>query len=183
MTSNGSAPSPLSILVAIRSTNSSTLGVCTEGGVPVSAPQPAVVPVQLDRGVGGLRAQHDDRPLRPVARVVEAEHLGRVFDQLPDPGRGRVLLLATLVVGDKEREQVVSDAQRGRLWGDTRLRVARFLAKFWLGFCVWRWRPGSRRLGRPARARPRRDGATGWGRGCGSSPRLRLCNRVPTAAQ
>ena len=34
----------------------------------------------------------------------------RVFDQLLEPGRGRVLLLAVLVVGDQEREQVVSDA-------------------------------------------------------------------------
>ena len=42
--------------------------------------------------------------------VVEAEHLGRVFDQLLEPGRGRVLLLAMLVVGDQEREQIVSDA-------------------------------------------------------------------------
>src|ERR671934_1092094 len=103
MTSNGSAPSWPSILAAIRSTNSSTIGMCTDGGVPVCRLRiRPVVPVQLDRGVGRLRAEHDHRPLGPVARVVEAEHLGRVLDQLLDPGCGRVLLLAVLVVGDEE---------------------------------------------------------------------------------
>src|SRR5690349_8141069 len=33
------------------------------GSRPVPAPQLAVVPVQLDRRVGRLRAQHDDRAL------------------------------------------------------------------------------------------------------------------------
>ena len=45
----------------------------------------------------------------------------RVLDQLLDPGRGRVLLLAVLVVGDQEREQVVPDAPVDGL--DARLRV------------------------------------------------------------
>ena len=40
---------------------------------------------------------------------LEAEHLGRVFDQLLEPRQGRVLLLAMLVVGDQEREHVASD--------------------------------------------------------------------------
>ena len=68
------------------------------------------MPVELDRGVGGLRAEHDHRSFRPVARVADAEHLARVLDQLPHPLGGRVLLLAVLVVGDQEREQIVSDA-------------------------------------------------------------------------
>ena len=65
----------------------------------------AVVPVQLDRRVGRLHAQHDGRPLGPVARVGEAEHLGRVFDQFLEPGQRRVFLLAMLVVGEQERKQ------------------------------------------------------------------------------
>ena len=66
----------------------------------MSAPQQAVLPVQLDRGVGGLHAQHDGCPLGPVARVFDAEHVGRVFDQLFEPGQDGVLLLAMLVVGE-----------------------------------------------------------------------------------
>ena len=60
------------------------------------------MPVQLDRGVGRLHAEHDRRVRSDQWRgVVEAEHLGRVLDQLLEPGRGRVLLLAVLVVGHR----------------------------------------------------------------------------------
>ena len=123
MTSNSSAPSPLSIFLAtpideVLDDRDVHRGRCA-GAVP--APQQAVVPVQLDRGVGRLHAQHDDGPLGPVARVVEAEHLGRVFDQLLEPGQGRVLLLAMLVVGDQEREHIASDPPDSRL--DARHRI------------------------------------------------------------
>ncbi len=68
------------------------------------------MPVQLDRGVGRLRAEHDHRPLRPMTRVVDAEHFGRVLHELLEPAGRRVLLLAVLVVGDEEGEEIVADA-------------------------------------------------------------------------
>ena len=122
MTSNGSAPSWPSIFAAIRSTNSSTIGMCTEGGVPVCRlrSRPSCQYSSIDVSVVCEQSMID-RPLGPVAGVVEAEHLARVLEQLLDPGRGRVLLLAVLVVGDQEREQVVADAPVDRL--DARLRV------------------------------------------------------------
>ena len=79
------------------------------------AVQQAVVPVQLDGGVGGLRAQHDDGPLGPVACVVESQDPARVLDQVLDKRSRRVLLLAVAVVGHQEREQVAADPPVDRL--------------------------------------------------------------------
>jgi hypothetical protein len=50
-------------------------GRCRDGCVPS-------FPVQIDRGVGGLHAEQDQLPLRPVARVELVEHPRRVFDLL-----------------------------------------------------------------------------------------------------
>ena len=123
MTSVSSAPSPavqlpchsIDELLDDRDMNR---GRCA-GALPAS--QQAVVPVQLDRGVGRLHAQRDKGPLGPVARVIEAEHLVGVFDQFLEPGLGRVLLFAMLVVGSEQREHVTADSPVGGL--DARHRV------------------------------------------------------------
>ncbi len=52
--------------------------------VPVAAPQPFLIPVQLDGGVGRLRAEHDDGPFGPAARIVEGKDAARMLNQVLD---------------------------------------------------------------------------------------------------
>ena len=85
------------------------------------AAEQAVVPVQLDRGVGRLGAERNEGPLRPVARVGGQDLLARVLQDLLEPGLERMLLLAVLVVGPEEREDVASEPPIGRL--DARHRI------------------------------------------------------------
>ena len=77
--SKSSAPSPLSSFFATRSTKSSITGMCTGGGVELCrlCSRPSCQYSSIEVSVVCMHSMID-RALRPVARVVEAEHLTRV---------------------------------------------------------------------------------------------------------
>src|SRR6185369_13636519 len=73
------------------------------------------MPIQLDRSVGRLHAECHERSLGPMARVSHPEHPYGIFHEFLEPSRCRMFLLAVLVVGSKQGEDVASDAPISRL--------------------------------------------------------------------
>jgi hypothetical protein len=56
------------------------------------------MPVQLERRIGRLHAQHDGRTLGPAARIADAKCLDGMFDELLDPRQCRMRLLTVLMI-------------------------------------------------------------------------------------
>ena len=123
MTSKSTAPSPLSIFFATRSTKSSTTGMCTGGGVPEPCrlrSRPCCQYSSIEVSVVCMHSMMAVRSDQWRGSLMPSTWVGCSTSCLSQDKIG-VLLLAMLVVGGQEREHIAPDPIDGRL--DARHRI------------------------------------------------------------